>query len=148
MGWANFMYSNTLMKAIAYNISPHQKELLIVANHKKHDITIIGDPINLDTLAFAAGKEALLIFNEEGLNNELITGLKHLGIKYLVTASLAIDHIDVVSARIAKMKIANVPLVNANEEEYFTYLIKNLDDWASGKCVGKACSCNVGCAEQ
>ncbi len=135
------------MKAIAYQISPQQKELLIVANHKKHDITIIGNPLGLDTLAFANGKEALLIFNEAVLSGELIKGLQQKGIKYIVTASAEVDHIDIISANAARMKIANVPLVNGTELEYFNYMIKNLDNWAAGKCVGKACCCAGGCAD-
>ena len=133
------------MKAIAYHISAQQKELLIIANHKKHDITIIANPLNLDTLSFAAGKEAVLIFNEAILNGEVIKGLQQLGIKYIVTASLATDHIDIISANSAQMKIANVPLINGDGLEYFNYLIKNLDNWAAGKCVGKACCCAGGC---
>jgi lactate dehydrogenase-like 2-hydroxyacid dehydrogenase len=134
------------MKAIAYHISLQQKELLIVANHKKHDITVIANPLNLDTLPFAAGKEVLLILNEAILSAELIEGLQQMGIKYIVTASLATSHIDMISANVAKIKIANVPLINGSEAEYCNYLIKNLDKWAVDKCVGKACCCAGGCA--
>lgn len=126
------------MKAIAYHISLQQKELLIVANHKKHDITIIANPLSLATLSFAKGKEALLIFNEAVLSEELIKGLQIIGIKYIVTASMAVNHMDIISANAAKMKIVNVPFTNAAELEYFNYIIKNLDNWAAGKCIGKA----------
>ena len=38
------------MKAIAYNIKPEEKEWLIVANYKKHDITIIANSLNEFTI--------------------------------------------------------------------------------------------------
>ncbi|WP_379090921.1 hypothetical protein [Pedobacter sp. UC225_65] len=79
------------MKAIAYNIKPEEKEWLIVANYKKHDITIIANSLNVDTLAFANGKEALIIFNEDPLDKVLIDGLKSLGIKYIATSSYGIE---------------------------------------------------------
>ena len=134
------------MKAIAYNIKPEEKEWLIVANYKKHDITIIANSLNEDTLAFANGKEALIIFNEDPLDKLLIDGLKSLGIKYIATSSYGIDHIDLNAAAAAGLKIANVPFVADNELKTMHQVIKNLDNWADGKCVGKACCCQNSCA--
>ena len=86
------------MKAIAYNIKPEEKEWLIVANYKKHDITIIANSLNLDTLTFANGKEALIVFNDDILDANLINGLKSLGIKYITTSSFDTEYIDLVAA--------------------------------------------------
>lgn len=134
------------MKAIAYNIKPEDKEWLIVANYKKHDITIITNSLNTDTLAFANGKEALIIFNEDPLDSVLISGLKALGIKYIATSSYEIDHIDLQAATQAGLKIANVPFAAEGKLKTMHQVIKNLDNWAAGNCVGNACCCQKSCA--
>lgn len=136
------------MKAIAYNIKPNEKEWLVLANYKKHDITIIANELNEETLAFAHGKEALLVFNQDLVDADLIAGLKFLGIKYIATSSFATQHIDLKAAASAGLKVANVPfeIQNGTSFEGMQQVIKNLDLWASGKCVGKACCCANNCA--
>lgn len=131
------------MKAIAYNIKSEEKEWLIVANYKKHDITIIANSLNIDTLAFANGKEALILFNEDQLDAPLINGLKSIGIKYITTSSSNTDHIDLEAAKSAGLKIANVPFADGEGAlKAMHQVIKNLDNWSAGKCVGKACCSN------
>lgn len=134
------------MKAIAYNIKPEQKEWLIVANYKKHDITIIANSLTVATLAFAQGKEALIVFNEDPLDAALIEGLSLLGIKYIATTSFTTNHIDLKAAAKAGLKIANVPFKEGGDLKFMHQVIKNLDNWAAGKCVGKACCCANNCA--
>ncbi|PWS28768.1 lactate dehydrogenase [Pedobacter yonginense] len=136
------------MKAIAYNISPDEKEWLVLANYKKHDITIIANSLTLDTLSFAIGKEALLVFNNDYLSEDMIEGLKVLGIKYIATSSSETDHLDLKAAGFAGIKVANVPLAigSSDAKVRMEQVIKNLDQWAAGKCVGKACCCQNDCA--
>lgn len=135
------------MKAIAYNIKPQEKEWLILANHKKHDITIITNSLTLDTLDFANGKEALIVFNNDILSADLIKGLQSIGIKYLAAASFGIDHIDLKAVAEAGLKLANVPFENGNEMKSMYQVIKNLDNWAQGKCVENACCCQNNCSD-
>lgn len=136
------------MKAIAYNIKSDEKEWLVLANYKKHDITIIANSLTADTLSFATGKEALLVFNNDELSEPMILGLKALGIKYIATSSSETDHLDLKAAGFAGMKVANVPLASkdADPKLRMEQVVKNLDQWAAGKCVGKACCCQNDCA--
>lgn len=134
------------MKAIAYNINPKEKEWLILANYKKHDITIIANSLTLDTLHFAAGKEALIVFNEDPINAVIIKGLKDLGVKYIATSSFNYTHIDIYTAKAEGIKIANIPFKNGGTLENMHQVITNLDNWAAGKCVGEACCCQRNCA--
>lgn len=134
------------MKAIAYNIKPQDKEWLTLANHKKHDITFIANSLTFDTLPFANGKETLILFNEDPLSAELVHGLKNLGIKYIATSSFEYEHIDLGAAKEVGLKIASVPFKHGNDLEKMHQVIKNLDNWAAGKCVGKACRCQNDCA--
>lgn len=138
------------MKAIAYNIKPNEKGWLALANFKKHEITVIANSLTPDTLLFAVGKEALLVFNNDSLDAEMIASLKDLGIKYIATSSFEIDHLDLKAAGAAGMKIANVPLAteNTSPKDRMEKVIKNLDLWAAGKCVGKACCCQNSCAAE
>lgn len=135
------------MKAIAYNIKSEEKEWLVLANYKKHDITIIANSLTADTLSFAKGKEALLVFNNDVLSEEMIRGLQELGIRYIATTSFETHHLDLKAAGAAGMKVANVPLINGNQnpQSRMDQVIKNLDQWAAGKCVGKACCCQNNC---
>ncbi|MBY0245016.1 MAG: lactate dehydrogenase [Sphingobacteriaceae bacterium] len=135
------------MKAIAYNIKPKEKEWLVLANDKKHDITIIANHLSIDTIPFAQGKEVLLVFNQDEVTSDLIFALKNLGIKYIATASNQTNHIDLKAAGEAGLKCSNVPF-GENEgitEASIEQVIKNLDQWAAGKCVGKACCCANNC---
>jgi len=134
------------MKAIAYNIKPDEKEWLVLANYKKHDITIIANSLTADTLSFAVGKEALLVFNNDELSETMILGLKALGIKYIATSSSQTDHLDLKAAGSAGIKVANVPLATSDKER-MEQVIKNLDQWAAGKCVGSACCCQNECSK-
>jgi D-lactate dehydrogenase len=135
------------MKAIAYNIKPEEKECLVLANHKRHDITVIANSLSEETLPFAQGKEVLIVFNEDPLGQELIVGLKALGIKYIATSSFETKHIDLIAAGEAGFKIANVPFREGEELAMprMLQVVKNLDNWAAGKCVGKACCCPNDC---
>ncbi|RYF98983.1 MAG: lactate dehydrogenase [Chitinophagaceae bacterium] len=137
------------MKAIAYNIKSEEKECLVLANHKKHDITIIANKLSIETMPFAQGKEVLIVFNEDPLNAELILGLRALGIKYIATSSFETNHIDLNAAGIAGFKIANVPFKQGEDVVMprMQTVVKNLDNWAAGKCVGKACCCPNDCAK-
>ena len=135
------------MKAIAYNIKPEEKECLVLANHKKHDITIIANSLSIETMPFAQGKEVLIVFNEDPLSEELIMGLRALGIKYIATSSFATEHINLGAAGVAGFKIANVPFKLGEDGvmSRMQQVVKNLDNWAAGKCVGKACCCPNDC---
>ncbi|TCC90168.1 lactate dehydrogenase [Pedobacter frigiditerrae] len=134
------------MKAIAYNINPKEKEWLILANYKKHDITIIANSLTIDTLNFAAGKEALIVFNEDPINATIIKGLEDLGIKYIANSSFDYKHIDLAAAKVSGIKIANIPFKDGGALENMQQVITNLDNWAAGKCIGEACCCQSNCA--
>jgi D-lactate dehydrogenase len=135
------------MKAIAYNIKSEEKECLILANHKKHDITIIANTLCAETLAFAHGKEALLVFNEDPLDELLIKGLRAQGIKFIATSNASVSHIDVEAAMSEGMKIANVPFAEEDRlaMSRMKQVVSNLDKWSEGACLGIACCCTNSC---
>jgi D-lactate dehydrogenase len=97
------------MKAVAYSIRSFEREYLAKANNKKHDITLIGNPLGTDTALYATGKEAVIVFTNDDVSAAVITQLAALGIKYIITRSTGTDHIDKIAAGNYDIKIANVP---------------------------------------
>ncbi len=143
------------MKAIAYNITSLEKETLILVNHKKHEITIIADKLTPETAYLASGKEVLLIFPNDKVDDKIIPILKESGIRYLACTTVETDHIDRKAAGALSFKISNIPtavLENVAIEDSLKLrmeqVVKNLDLWGKGKCVGKACACMNSCAKK
>ena len=96
------------MKAVVYSTHSFEKELLAKANKKKHDITLISNPLNLDTVSFANGKDAVVVFTNDDVSAPVIEKLKSYGIKYIATRSTDTTHIDNNAAAAAGIKVANV----------------------------------------
>lgn len=97
------------MKAVAYSIKPFEKEYLAKANRKKHDITLISNPLGPDTVIYAQGKDAVVVFTNDDVSATVIERLSAMGIRYIATRSAGTDHIDLQAAAVAGIKIANVP---------------------------------------
>jgi len=140
------------MRVVAYSIKSFEKEPLAIANHKKHDITLISNSLSAETVSYAEGKEAVIVFSEDQVSAAVINSLADLGVKFIATRSTATTHIDQDAAAERNIKIANVPAVSlmgmsdkglpmalANET------ILNLDKWQQNRCLGSACVCSRAC---
>lgn len=134
------------MKAIAYSIKPQEKEHLALANGKKHDLTLISNELNRQTLSYAQGKEVVIISPYDLLDHGLLWELKNLGIRKLITRSKTTTHIDLNTATQMGFKIANAPADDQSVESIAKQTIRNLNAWGEDKCVGKACCCQKACA--
>ncbi|KAA3435943.1 Rossmann-fold NAD(P)-binding domain-containing protein [Rufibacter hautae] len=75
------------MKVIAYGIRPSEKVILAQANHKKHDITLISNPLSTETAFYAQGKEAVIVFSASEVSEPVLELLAKTGIKYIATHS-------------------------------------------------------------
>ncbi len=102
------------MKAVVYSTQPFEKELLAKANNKKHDITLISNSLSLETAFYAEGKDAVVVFTNDCLNEATIDKLAGFGIRYISTRSVSTDHIDRVAAAKNNIKVANIPLHTQN----------------------------------
>ncbi|MFD2144019.1 lactate dehydrogenase [Mucilaginibacter antarcticus] len=132
------------MKVVAYSVKPYEKEFLAKANQKKHDITLIFNSLSLDTVAFASGKQAIIVFTSDDVSAAVIEKLADLGVKYITTRSTGYAHIDQQAAAGYGIKLANVPDY-MQLQDIATQTVKNLDQWEQNKCVGQACICANGC---
>ena len=96
------------MKAVVYSTRSFEREYLAKANHKKHDITLISNALSLDTVAYASGKEAVIVFPSDDLSAVVITKLANLGIQNIISRSAGTAYIDVEAAAEHEMTIYKV----------------------------------------
>lgn len=130
-----------MMKAIAYSIKTQEKESLTLTNDKKHSLTFISNDLNERTLVYATGKEVVIISPYDILDRKMLIELKRHGISFIITRSVETAHIDLSEATRLGFKIANVPSEHQTVDDVSRAVIRNLDAWGTGKCVGKACCC-------
>ena len=102
--------SNRLFLTNSDDVQNFEKSVLADANQKKHDITLISNPLGEETLAYAAGKEAVIVSANDTVSAPIINKLADIGIKYINTRSVGMDHIDADAAAKRNIKIANVPV--------------------------------------
>ncbi|WP_448697545.1 lactate dehydrogenase [Mucilaginibacter sp. AW1-3] len=133
------------MKVVVYNIKSFEKEFLAKANQKKHDITLISNPLTIETASYAQGKNAVVVSINDDVSAKVINKLAGLGVKYIATRSLEMGHIDRLAAAANGIMLANVPATSPYDTADQT--IKTLDLWQSKKCVGDACICSNKCNE-
>ena len=134
------------MKAIAYSIKPQEKELLAVANGKKHDLTLISNGLDKWTVSYALGKEVVIVSSYDILDRAMLWELKNVGVKNIITRSKNTTHIDLKEATRMGLKVANAPDEDQSVENIAKQTIRNLNAWEAGKCVGSACCCQKVCA--
>ncbi|MEO8794384.1 MAG: lactate dehydrogenase, partial [Daejeonella sp.] len=120
------------MKAVVYSTQSFEKEFIAKANHKRHDITLISNTLNLQTVQFAEGKDVVIVTAEDDLSAAVILELKRLNVKYITNRSNSTAHIDKTQAALSGIKIANV--TDSTPEEIALQTILNLDNWQENKC--------------
>lgn len=131
------------MKAVVYSTQIFEKELLARANQKKHDITLISNPLNIDTAYFAEGKDAVIVSLSDDLSAAVIQKLAALGIKFINSRTFETQHIDKLAAKSAGLEVAQV--ISLIPEEIALQTIKNLDHWQAHQCLGDRCACEQAC---
>lgn len=111
------------MKVVVYSIKEFEKEFLVRANQKQHDITLISNPLSLETALYAEGKDAVVVSNNDEVSSEIIDKLADLGIRYITTRSVAVDHIDREAAGRRNIKLANIPSYSAEAVAEYSVLL-------------------------
>jgi D-lactate dehydrogenase len=79
------------MKVVAYGIQACEREYLATANQKKHDITLISNPLTEETLAYAAGKHVVIIPENWTISLEINSQLTLLGVIYIIERKICND---------------------------------------------------------
>ena len=79
------------MKVVAYSVRALEKEYFAKANKRKHDITLIANPLDIDTVHYAEGKEAIIMPQGFVASKEVMHKLYGMGISYIMTRPTAND---------------------------------------------------------
>ncbi len=135
------------MRVVAYNIREFEKEQLALANAKVHDLTLISNELNEETLHYAVGKEVVIVSERDNLDKELLAKLIGIGVKKIITRSISLDHIDIISASELGLHIANTPFEDQSSLGRAYQTIRNLNNWGNDKCLGLACQCMMYCSQ-
>lgn len=140
------------MRVVAYSIKSTEKEPLAIANHKRHEITLISNSLSEETVGYANGKEAVVVYTDDDVSAAVIHQLADIGVRYIATRSTDNSHIDISAAEARNVRLANVPgsaLLGLRGDDLAMALaietIHNLDKWQGKKCLGDACVCSRAC---
>lgn len=136
------------MRVVAYNIKEFEKVLLAKANAKVHDLTLISNTLNPNTLHYSIGKEVVIISDQDFLDRAMLEKLYEVGVRNIITRSTTVQHIDLNFAGKLKLHVANTPSKTESPEEIAEQTISNLNNWTSGGCLGKACQCAFDCSKK
>lgn len=82
------------MKAVVYSTRPFEREYLAKANSKKHDITLISNALGSDTIGYATGKKAIIVYSTDNVSASIIAQLAMLGTKFIISRLANTDFID------------------------------------------------------
>jgi len=102
------------MKAVAYGVLAFEKEYFAKANKKKHDITLIANPLGMDTVHYAEGKEAIIMPEGYSTTEALTYKLCGMGVKYIINRPASDEHADL--QKVAEQMIKD--LDTANEDNW------------------------------
>src|SRR5690606_22303260 len=133
------------MKAVAYNIKNYERKLLALASGKIHDLTLISNPLNHNTIHYSFGKQVIIVSEEDIVDSMLLREIKNAGIEKIVTRSFSIEHIDLHCAKDLRIEIANTTFQDRTPKGIANQTIHNLNLWEKGICVAKICRCFDDC---
>ena len=136
------------MRVVAYSIQEYEKELLAKANAKVHDLTLISNTLNPKTLHYSIGKEVVIISEQDFLDKNLLEELSRIGVKKIITRSSSVDNIDLKTAGLLQLHIANTPTHDITPEGIAEQTIHSLNNWEEGRCLGQACQCAFDCSNK
>ncbi|WP_394772024.1 lactate dehydrogenase [Mucilaginibacter sp.] len=131
------------MKAVVYSIKPFEKELLAKANQKKHDITLIGNPLSLESAMYAKGKEAVIVFTNEAIPEQVISRLADLGVRHLATCATSTRNTEREGNDKSNNKFVDSIAYSPGTPEIARQTIKNLDQWQEDISAGKHATIQV-----
>ena len=96
------------MKAIVYSTRKNEKELLLEKCGGKHELTWQTVSLSIDTVKYAAGHLAVIVFTGDEVSCSVIANLAALGVKYIMTRSSGTDHIDFSAASKHRLEVKSI----------------------------------------
>jgi len=96
------------MKAIIYSSKKEEKEPFVRANAYRHELTWNSATLNSSSVHYAAGHQVVIVFTNDDLSCSIIANLAKLGVRYILTRSSGIDHIDLKAAEKQNIAVRNI----------------------------------------
>lgn len=115
------------MKAIAYSIKPHERESLVLANGKKHDLTMISNELNMRTVSYAFGKQVVIVSALDIVDSSILKELKLIGVTHLISRSHSLTHIDLKEAEKLQIQISHIHYGDYEAAKISLDIIQELD---------------------
>ena len=97
------------MRAIAFSLGEYEEPLLHDANQNRHELTLLTDPLTVANAAQADGYDAVLVSGKDDASEAVLKKLADLNIRYLLTRSAGVDHIDTEAAETLGIAVKSIP---------------------------------------
>ncbi len=97
------------MKTTIYSTFPYERPYLEPENKEDFELLFREESLTKKTASLAKGSDAVAIFTSDDASADVLEELKNLGIKYIASRSMGLDHIDTDKAKELGLKVANVP---------------------------------------
>jgi D-lactate dehydrogenase len=78
-------------------------------NSENFKIKLVRDRLDKETASLSEGSEAIVIFINDQVTEEVLKILKENGVKFIATRSMGLDHIDIEKTKEMGFRIAHVP---------------------------------------
>ena len=97
------------MRAIAFSVGEYEEPLLHDANQNRHELTLLTDPLTVANADQADGYDAVLVSGKDDASEAVLKKLADLNIRYLLTRSAGVDHIDTEAAETLGIAVKSIP---------------------------------------
>lgn len=102
------------MKIAFYSTHKYDKESFQKINGHNHNIKYIDFQLNLETVNYATGYDAVCIFVNDVCNNEVINELHKIGVKHILLRCAGFNNVDVSYAESLSVNAVRVPEYSPN----------------------------------
>lgn len=97
------------MKVVVYSVRPYDRPAIETAVGGKHQLIFTEKRLDLSSVAFADGCDAVAIFTSDDGSAPVLDELHRRGVRYVLLRCVGYDHVDVEHARKIGIAVANVP---------------------------------------
>jgi D-lactate dehydrogenase len=97
------------MDTVIYSTHKFEKEYLLKANSRKHNLRLLDVPLTVETAYLSKGAKAVSIFVNDDASAPVLEKLSEAGIGFLVLRSAGYNHVNLEKAKQLGFRIARVP---------------------------------------
>lgn len=97
------------MKIAVFSTHQFEQQYIEIANGGKYDMKYLSARLGPETVALAAGCDAVCLFVNDDASAQVLQKLKQMGIRSVVLRSAGFNNVDVARARALNIRVARVP---------------------------------------